>query len=1076
MLADMMPNAFGKKASATGRFPISARFLALALTLFSGTESRVASAPEPGLPSITVPEGFMVTEAVKPGLIAYPMFGAFDHDGRLYIAESSGKDVRGAAMAETPECRIRVLEDTDGDGVFDSSTVFADRIGIPMGVLHHQGSVYVASPPEFLKFTDSNGDGVADRREVLLTGWNVRGTASLHGPFLGPDGWLYLTDGRHGYDIDTKEGTNVKGLASRIWKCRPDGTGLDWFAGGGFDNPVEIVFTGAGEMIGTMTYFTNPTLGQRDALMHFIRGGVYSKDHASVSEFKRTGDLLGPLTRFARVAPAGLHRYQGTQFGDDFKNNLFSAHFNPHRVMRHVLTETNATFTSVDSDFLVSSHPDFHPTDLVEDADGSLIVIDTGGWYVDQCPLSQISKPEFRGSLYRVTRIGARPVKDPRGQTIRIANAADAVRALQDRRPVVRARARDFLTGSDARGAVGALASLRVQAADSEVRCDAVWMLHRIGTQPARNAVIAALTDPNSEVRLAAVNAIGLAKDRSAPLDQLHRLLTEDDASVRRAVASALGQIGDTKSNGPLIQAANTATNRFEEHAIIYSLIENYSRMTNSNIKHSAPQLTRLPAGSARAALIAFDQMDNSQLKQEHVLPLLDYPDPKVQAAASRIFASHADWADSAVAHLQKNFVGWKLTEAELAGLKEIMRAFEQNPKVQSIMAQAFLGEKVAPERQQLVIEVIRDSDLTKFPAQWLNPIRRALTSTNAVMREMAFGIIESRNILGFDDHLHNMAETDPRDDLRYRAYAIIARQDSLTESQIETLMEDAKATDTRKRAGAVSALSRARLSDEKLIELAHGILPKADAITLAPLLAPFQGKDSDAVGNALIGTLQKNPALWEITNPRTIEQILAGYSAAVKKSGNALIRKLVTTHQEKIRQLTELAPLLRNGSVTSGRRIFFSQKSQCSACHAVGRDGGNFGPDLTAIGKVRSGLDILEAIVFPSASFVPGYEPMKLLTKGDLHSGNIIRETKDSITLKINAATEMKFRRSDLIAIRPGEVSAMPAGLDKALTKTELSDLLAYLLSLNGEKWLQPDRLGNARKPILSPAERAAR
>ena len=1034
-----------------------------------------APAVEPGLPAITVPEGFMVSDAVTPGLIAYPMFAAFDHDGRLYIAESSGKDIRGAAMAENPECRVRLLEDTNGDGVFDSSTVFADKIGIPMGVLHHRGSVYVASPPDFLKLTDTNNDGVADQREVLLTGWNVRGTASLHGPFLGPDGWMYLTDGRHGYDIETREGTNVKGLASRIWKCRPDGTGLDWHAGGGFDNPVEVIFTDSGEMIGTMTYFTNPMHGQRDALMHFIRGGVYSKDHPSVSEFKRTGDLLGPLTRFARVAPAGLHRYRGGQFGDEYRKNLFSAHFNPHRVMRHVLTRTNGTFVSEDSDFLVSKHPDFHPTDIVEDADGSLIVVDTGGWYVDQCPLSRISKPQFRGGLYRVSKIGAIPMEDPRGVGVRINSAAAAVKSLQDPRPVVRDRAREWLTGGAGRGAVGALAGLRSSSPSVGVRCDAVWNLHRIGTRPARAAIVAALEDPHPEVRVAAARSIGLTGG-DAPFDRLHAMLKDDDAGVRRQVATTLGQLGNVRSNGPLIKAANTATNRFEEHAVIYSLIENFSRMTNSSIKHSAKQFERLPPGSARAALMAFDQMDGSELAQEHVLPLLDYPDEKVQATASWILARHEDWTDAATNYLTAKFFEWKIEDHQRDGMKEIMRAFAGNKDVQNLMAKVFGSEKVESDRKQLIMEVIRETDVAKFPGEWLNPIRLGLNSTNEMVREMAFDIIESRNISGFDEYLGQMAESDARDDLRYRAYGVLARQNALTDTQIDDLIEAAKSEDSRMRMGATSALGRARLSAKKLVEIAEVILPKADAVTFSPLLNAFRGQTNAAVGKTLIATLTNNRELWQITNPRAVERLIVGYPETVRHQGKLLVHKLVGAHEERIKQLGKLAPLLREGNVTSGRRVFFSTKSQCGACHAVGNEGGDLGPDLTAIGKIRSGLDILEAIVFPNASFVPGYEPSKIVTKDDVHSGNIARETQDALTLRINALTEMKFKRSDIKSIQPGEVSIMPAGLDQALTRQELADLLAYLQSLNGEKWLQPDRLGNARKPTLSPAERATK
>ena len=160
--------------------------------------------------------------------------------------------------------------------------------------------------------------------------------ASLHGPFFGPDGWLYLTDGRHGFDIKTKDGREYKGLGSRIWRVRPDGTGLEWLSGGGFDNPVEVIFTPAGETIGTMTYFKDPANGQRDALLHFVEGGVYPKWYPVVSEFKRTGDLMPVMTKFARIAPAGLGRYRSAAFGSEYQGNLFSAQFNPHRVQRHV--------------------------------------------------------------------------------------------------------------------------------------------------------------------------------------------------------------------------------------------------------------------------------------------------------------------------------------------------------------------------------------------------------------------------------------------------------------------------------------------------------------------------------------------------------------------------------------------------------------------------------------------------------------------------------------------------------------------------------------------------------------------
>src|SRR4029077_8077996 len=117
---------------------------------------------------------------------------------------------------------------------------------------------------------------------------------------------------------------------------------------------------------------------------------------------------LGP------AAPAGLVRYESAVFGPEYRDNLFAALFNMHKVTRHVLAPDGATFHSRDEDFLVSDNFDFHPTDVLEDADGSLLVIDTGGWYKLRCPSSQDWKPEVLGGIYRARRRGAAPLPSPR--------------------------------------------------------------------------------------------------------------------------------------------------------------------------------------------------------------------------------------------------------------------------------------------------------------------------------------------------------------------------------------------------------------------------------------------------------------------------------------------------------------------------------------------------------------------------------------------------------------------------------------------------------------------------------------
>ena len=206
---------------------------------------------------------------------------------------------------------------------------------------------------------------------------------------------------------------------------------------GGMDNPVDVVFMPGGERIFTTTFLQNPGGGLRDGLIHAVYGGVYGKVHNVTDFHPRTGDLMPPLVHMGAAAPCGLTRYESTTFGEDFRDNVFACQFNMHKVSRHVLEPEGATFRPATSDFVVSSNLDFHPTDVLEDADGSLVISDTGGWYTLCCPTSQLTKPDILGAIYRVRKAGAAKVLDPRGLRLDWTKASthDLVRRLGDSRP-----------------------------------------------------------------------------------------------------------------------------------------------------------------------------------------------------------------------------------------------------------------------------------------------------------------------------------------------------------------------------------------------------------------------------------------------------------------------------------------------------------------------------------------------------------------------------------------------------------------------------------------------------------------
>lgn len=289
-------------------------------------------------PHFTLPPGFDIQQVAGPPLVNRPIVADFDEHGRLYVADSSGSnDKVEIQLAEKPH-RIVRLEDKDRDGRFDTSIVFADRMMFPEGAMWHDGSLYVAAPPSIWKLTDTNGDGVADRREEWFQGKTLTGCANdLHGPYLGPDGWIYWTKGafaQQTYDRSGKPPLVTR--AAHIFRRRPGGSTVESVMTGGMDNPVDVAFTPAGERILTATFLEHPQLGRRDALIHAIYGGVYGKPHAVIDGHQRTGDLMPALTHFGPAAPAGLTRYASRVFGGEYRDNFFAALFNLRKVTRHV--------------------------------------------------------------------------------------------------------------------------------------------------------------------------------------------------------------------------------------------------------------------------------------------------------------------------------------------------------------------------------------------------------------------------------------------------------------------------------------------------------------------------------------------------------------------------------------------------------------------------------------------------------------------------------------------------------------------------------------------------------------------
>jgi putative membrane-bound dehydrogenase-like protein len=1014
-------------------------FLALTLRL-----PETSARPEPGL---SVPPGFEVERVAGPPLVDRPIVADFDEQGRLYVADSSGSNDKVEQQLVDRSHRIVRLEDTTGDGRFDTGVTFADRMMLPQGAMWFDGSLYVAAPPSIWKLTDTTGDGVADRREEWFRGETLTGCANdLHGPYPGPDGWIYWTKGAFAEQTyETGADAPLVTRAAHVFRRRPDGGPIEAVMTGGMDNPVEVAFTAAGERILTATFVEHPQRGRRDALLHAVYGGVYGKPHGVLDGHPRTGELMPVLDHLGPAVPVGLARYESRAFGDEYRDTFFTTFFNLHKVVRYVLAADGATFEARASDFLVSDSRDFHPTDVLEDADGSLLVIDTGPWYKLCCPTSQLAKPDLPGAIYRVRRTNVRKPRDPRGLRLpwQSMAASELGELLDDPRTAVRQRA---VHESGRRGAeaVPALARVFQTFRTAEARRNAVWALTRIDAPQAREAVRLALADPSPLVRQTAAHATGLWRDAAAAPD-LFEALQSGPPPLQRAAAEALGRIGDARAVPELLAVSAVTIDRVLEHSLTYALIE----IADPDATAAAARQARSPS-ARRAALIALDQMRGGALQPADVIALLDADEPVVRDTAWWIVSRRPEWGDALAGYFAPRLMTQDLPAAASADLAAKLAQFGDAPAVQALLTTA-ASHPSAPVRHT-ALAAMAGTRAKALPSSWTPPLLAVLAGEDDEGIRRALAVVRAlpaappASVL--NDALLQVARDRGRPaDLRLAALAAVRGRLRTVDAGVFRLLQDAlqpgQPASIRSLAAAVA--ERTRFDRAQTLALAAA-LEHAGPLELPRLLPAFDHSADETVGLAMIAAVERSPGRsslrGDLLRPR-----LAKYPESVQRRGEALLASIEFGSAEQAARLAALQDGMPPGDVRRGQAVFNSEKAACLSCHAVGYLGGTVGPDLTRIGEVRSERDLLEAIVFPSASFARSYEPVMVWTRsGATHAGVLRNEAIDEIVLADAAGEETRIARADILDLQPGTVSMMPAGLDALLTPQELADLLAFL------------------------------
>ena len=938
---------------------------------------------------VQLPEGFISEVVAAPPLVQHPIMATVDDRGRLFVGDSSGVNLNKAGLEKELPHRVLMLEDTNGDGIYDKSTVFADRMTFPQGCAWLNGSLYVMSPPGLWKLTDTTGSGIADKREMLVSGFDFTGNAAdVHGPFVHPNGRLYWCHGRKGHDVLDKDGKPVrKGLASGIWSCKPDGSDVQMHCGGGMDNPVKIDFTPDGEILGTVNIFFSQPRG--DCIVHWLRGGVYPHMGQAVAEFKRTGDLLPPVFNFGHVAVSGCTFYRSGALNPDWRGNLFVTHFNTQRVTRMEVERSGASYKVTPREFLKIQNPDVHITDVIEDRDGSLLVVDTGGWFRAGCPSSLVAKPDIAGAIYRIRPKAALAKVEPWGG----------------------ARMRE------------------------------VCQLARSGDG---KKLAALLADPDATVAHAAANALASLAKPEAESALVHAL-TYTDAGVRLAAAHALGTLPrlNATSESALLHLLEGEVERPLEHQAMDTLLRAGHGEAMNVALHDAAK----PA-LQRRALILLDQMDASPLTAADVLPLLDAKNPQLAETAAEILARRKEWIAQAAEHLSAWIRDAAISAERLALVERIAKPRVADPAMrQNITA---LLESTNASARRTALNLIASSSGLPPDAKWIVPLKTALGNAAPGDIPLLLEAIGKLRTNEFADALHALATDEKRPlTLRLKAQSAGLKSGAAVSDEDFAFLLRVLGGDTSvsSRIEAARLLGGAKLTKPQLTLVVPSI-PTLGPLELREVLHQFHRADLET-GTLLANALKSAASLASLQESE-IRTLFSSYPPEAYALLVPALRDLAAEDDARRRSLDTLPALvIAKGVAAEGRKIFETGKGTCVVCHRIGEAGGNVGPNLSTIGQIRTERDLLESILFPSATIVREFEPVAIDTAGgESLLGVIRRQATDSVVLVDAAGQEHAVARDQIAAMHTLPVSLMPAGLERTLSQQELLDIVAYLRS----------------------------
>jgi putative membrane-bound dehydrogenase-like protein len=484
--------------------------------LFAQNKTTTGPATEKRFPKLQLPAGFQATLFACDPLIEYPSVIALGPQlGSMFVAQDY---MSGLGYNSPRRSEIKLVEDIDGDGYADRSTLFAGDFNSIQGITWHDGSVYVMHAPLLTSLRDEDGDGTADTRRDLLSGLGLAPKDNpnlLHcanGVVAGHDGWLYLALGDRGCSVMRPEGDRLTLTGGGILRCRPNGHDLHIFATG-LRNIYDVALDE------DLNVFVRDNENDGGDYMIRVCHSVFGADHGyPYHYYERPTEALPPLADLGRGSSAGGLCYLETAFPAEYHGSLFFCEWG-RAVVSYDRKRLGGTFATMrERDFAAAAASDpygLKPTDAIVDRDGSLLISD---WADGQRP------KRGRGRIYRITFGAKKPIphddtRQDRGETARLNRW---LARLDSPSYFARTEAQRQLQRTGAAGLRAVRRALKNKKLGPLARRHAVWTIAAIEGAAAIDELFGiAKRDTNINVRCQAVRALA---DLTDPVLSQHKL------------------------------------------------------------------------------------------------------------------------------------------------------------------------------------------------------------------------------------------------------------------------------------------------------------------------------------------------------------------------------------------------------------------------------------------------------------------------------------------------------------------------------------------------------------------------